>query len=162
MGIFEEEEAFAMEVIFVMDIDIIDSHLHVYDLALRSQFPNQNWSHSFPSEENESSIVYDVPQTLAKSVANESGVKKVVFVMCYDDCPEEAQWVYDNAQNTDLIIGIVAGLDITNHEKLRRYIKDFKTNFKNPKFVGIRHHIWWDEKIMKSEKFLAGLAILEE
>ena len=49
----------------------------------------------------------------------------------------------------DLIIGIVAGLDITNHDKLRRYIKDFKTNFKNPKFVGIRHHIWWDEKIMQ-------------
>ena len=90
-----------------MDIDIIDSHLHVYDLALRSQFPNQNWSHTFPSKENETDIVYDVPQTLAKSVANQSGVSKVVFVMCYDDCPEEAQWVYDNAQNTgnEIFIG---------------------------------------------------------
>ena len=148
LTIFEEEEAFAIEVIFVMDIDIIDSHLHVYDLALRSQFPNQNWSHSFPSEENESSIVYDVPQTLAKSVANESGVKKVVFVMCFDDCPEEAQWVYDNAQTTDLIIGIVAGLDLTKHEKLRHYIQKFRLEFKAPKFVGIRHHICFNEDLL--------------
>ena len=54
-----------------MDIDIIDSHLHVYDLDLRSQFPNQNWSHSFPSEEGEKAIAsYNVPQTLAKNIAN--------------------------------------------------------------------------------------------
>ena len=54
-----------------MNIDIIDSHLHVYDLDLRSQFPNQNWSHSFPSEEGEKAIAsYNVPQTLAKNIAN--------------------------------------------------------------------------------------------
>ena len=131
-----------------MDIDIIDSHLHVYDLALRSQFPNQNWSHTFPSKENETDIVYDVPQTLAKSVANQSGVSKVVFVMCFDDCPEEAQWVYDNAQNTDLIVGIVAGLDLTKHEKLRTYIEKFRKEFKAPKFVGIRHHICFNEDLL--------------
>lgn len=143
-----EEEAFASREVIVMDIDIIDSHLHVYDLALRSQFPNQNWSHSFPSEENEKSIVYDVPQTLAKSVANESGVKKVVFVMCFDDCPEEAEWVYENAQTTELIIGIVAGLDLTKHEKLRNYIQKFRHEFKAPKFVGIRHHICFNEDLL--------------
>ena len=148
LTIFEEEEAFAIEVIIVMDIDIIDSHLHVYDLALRSQFPNQNWSHTFPSKENETDIVYDVPQTLAKSVANQSGVSKVVFVMCFDDCPEEAQWVYDNAQNTDLIVGIVAGLDLTKHEKLRTYIEKFRKEFKAPKFVGIRHHICFNEDLL--------------
>ena len=87
--------------------DIIDSHLHVYNLELRSKFPNQNWSHGFPTKDTEAAIHMDVPQTLAKKVANESGVKKVVFVMCFDDCPEEAKWVYENAQKTQLIIGIV-------------------------------------------------------
>ena len=50
--------------------------------------------------------------------------------MCYDDCPEETQWVYENAQNVDLIIGIVAGLDLTKHEKLHKSINDFRSNFK--------------------------------
>merc|ERR1712086_795655 len=66
--------------------------------------------------------------------ANKSGVKKVVMVMCFDDCPEETQWVYDNAQKVDLIIGIVAGLDLTKHEKLLKYINEFRTNFKRCMF----------------------------
>ena len=41
-----------------------------------------------------------------------------------------AKKVYDNAQKVDLIIGIVAGLDLTKHEKLLKYINEFRTNFK--------------------------------
>ena len=125
--------------------EIIDAHLHVYDLEVRANFPNQNPSHEFPNEEP---IIKNMPQEYAKKIANQSGVKKVIFVMCYDDCPEEAQWVYDNAQNTDLIIGIVAGLDLTKHDKLKKFIAEFKSNFKRPKFVGIRHHIFYDESIL--------------
>ena len=57
-------------------MDIIDSHLHVYDLKLRSNFPNQNWSHAFPSEEEEKPILMDISQEYAKEIANKSGVKK--------------------------------------------------------------------------------------
>ena len=71
----------------------------------------------------------------------------VVMVMCFDDCPEETQWVHDTAQNVDLIIGIVAGLDLTKHDKLEEHIKKFK-NFKKPKFVGIRHHICYNSKLL--------------
>ena len=41
-----------------------------------------------------------------------------------------AKKVYDNAQKVDLIIGIVAGLDLTKHEKLLKFINEFRTNFK--------------------------------
>ena len=79
------------------NFEIIDSHLHVFDLNVKANFPNQNRSHEFPNQEP---IVRNISQEYAKEIANKSGVKKVVFVMCYDDCPEEAQWVYDNAQKT--------------------------------------------------------------
>ena len=79
------------------NFEIIDSHLHVFDLNVKANFPNQNRSHEFP---NQDPIIRNISQEYAKEIANKSGVKKVVFVMCYDDCPEEAQWVYDNAQNT--------------------------------------------------------------
>ena len=143
-------------------MDIIDSHLHVYDLKLRDSFPNQNASHEFPSIKDEGPIVMDITQEYAKEIANKSGVKKVVMVMCFDDCPEETQWVYDNAQNVDLIIGIVAGLDLTKHDKLTNYIKKFKSEFKHPKFVGIRHHIVYDSELLLSEPFQKGLKILED
>ena len=142
--------------------DIIDSHLHVYDLKVRANFPKQNprslGTYEFPNEEP---LIRDMPQEYAKEIANKAGVKKVVFMMCYDDCPEESQWVYDNAQNVDLVIGIVAGLDLTKHDKLKKYINEFKTNFKHPKFCGIRHHVFYDESIILDELFQEGLAILE-
>ena len=49
-------------------IDIIDSHLHVYDLKVRANFPNQNWSHEFPSKETESAIHMDITQEYAKEI----------------------------------------------------------------------------------------------
>ena len=76
------------------NFEVIDGHLHVYDLKLKASFPNQNWTIvDFPDKENESAIYMDITQEYAKEIANKSGVKKVVMVMCFDDCPEEAQWV---------------------------------------------------------------------
>ena len=76
------------------NFEIIDGHLHVYDLKLKAGFPNQNWAIvDFPDKEKESAIYMDITQEYAKEVANKSGVKKVIMVMCFDDCPEEAQWV---------------------------------------------------------------------
>ena len=95
-------------------------------------------------------------------IANKSGVKKAIFVMCYDDCPEEAEWVYQNAQKVDLIIGIVAGLDLTKHEKLRQWIGKFKKEFTSPKLVGVRHHLQFSDKFLLDPSFQKGLGILEE
>ena len=55
----------------------------------------------------------------------------------------------------------MAGLDLTKHDKLKKYINEFKTNFKQPKFCGIRHHVFYDESIILDELFQEGLAILE-
>ena len=77
-----------------MAFEIIDTHLHVYDLKLKASFPNQNWTIvDFPDPVNEKAIAMDTTQEYAKEIANKSGVKKVVMVMCFDDCPEETQWV---------------------------------------------------------------------
>jgi len=147
---------------------MIDTHLHVYDLKLKASFPNQNWTIvDFPDPVNEKAIAMDTTQEYAKEIANKSGVKKVVMVMCFDDCPEETQWVYDNAQKVDLIIGIVAGLDLTKHEKLLKFINEFRTNFKRPKFVGIRHHLHhptpsYNTELLFSQAFQQGLGILEK
>ena len=45
-------------------------------------------------------------QEYAKEIANKSGVKKVVMVMCFDDCPEETQWVKSAAFLTRIPIRI--------------------------------------------------------
>jgi predicted TIM-barrel fold metal-dependent hydrolase len=139
--------------------EIIDSHLHVFDLKLRSSFPNQNPSHSFPSatDPGEAPIAYDVTQALAEQVAGANGVRNVIFVMCYNDCPEEARWVYEVAQSHQLIKGIVAGLDLTNHDKLLKCIDEFRSSFRGPKFVGVRHHIVSNEDLLmryKTKHFL--------
>lgn len=135
--------------------------MHVFDLKLRSEFPNQNWSQCFPDRETQAIIFRDHTQEEAKEMANKNGVKKAVFVMCYDDCPEEALWVYENAQRVELFIGIVAGLDLTQHEKLKATIDKF-SKLSNPKFVGVRHHLRFTGDILFSDNFQKGLSILQE
>ena len=62
------------------NFEIIDGHLHVYDLKLKAGFPNQNWTIvDFPDKETESAIHMDITQEYAKEIANKSGVKKEVI-----------------------------------------------------------------------------------
>ena len=118
---------------------IVDGHLHVYNLAIRDGFPNKNFSHGFPDKDNEAAIYRNIPLEEANGFTRYCGVKNVVFMQCYHDCPEESRWVYETAQDHAFIKGIVAGLDVTKHEKLRKCIEEFKNEFKRPKFVGVRN-----------------------
>ena len=46
-----------------MAFEIIDTHLHVYDLKLKASFPNQNWTIvDFPDPVNEKAIAMDATQ----------------------------------------------------------------------------------------------------
>jgi len=119
---------------------IVDGHLHVFDLDVKNQFPNQNISHGFPEDKNVEAINRTVPLEEARGFTRYCGVNNVVFMQCYHDSPEEAAWVYETASKKHPFVkGIVAGLDITKHEKLTKYIKEFKQDFRRPKFVGIRN-----------------------
>ena len=119
---------------------IVDGHLHVFDIKIKNKFPNQNISHGFPEDKNVEAINRSVPLEEARGFTRYCGVNNVVFMQCYHDCPEEALWVHNTAsQKHPFIKGIVAGLDLTKHEKLETYIKQFKEDFKVPKFVGIRN-----------------------
>ena len=99
----------------------------------------------------------------AEAEAHEAGVNNLVFVQCFQDSPEESLWViqtykrllhelsikystlptfkvYTCAQNSShsKFRGIVAGLDLTKHDKLKTMIRIFKRDLQVPKFVGVR------------------------
>ena len=56
------------------------------------------------------------------------GAKNVVFMQCYHDSPEESRWVYETAQEHPFLKGIVAGLDVTKHDKLQKCIEEFQSD----------------------------------
>ena len=117
----------------------MDGHLHVYNLKIRDGFPNKNFTHAFPDPINEAAIYRDIPLEEASGFTRYCGIKNVVFMQVYHDSPEEARWVYETAQKHPFVKGIVAGLDITKHNKLQKCIDEFKSTFKRPKFVGVRN-----------------------
>ena len=63
-----------------------------------------------------------------------------MFVQCYNDCPEEMDWVFKEAEKHEFLKGVGGGLDLTKHDKMKAAIAKFSKN-KRPKFVGIRHLI---------------------
>ena len=89
---------------------IVDSHFHIFDLEVRNNYPDQNPSHGFPSAEqpeiNRSFAQFSpLSKTLFRSHTIEEagqemaarGIKNAVFVQCYNDCPEEIDWVFKQA-----------------------------------------------------------------
>ena len=60
--------------------EVIDTHLHVYDLELRETFPNKNNSYEFPDPKTMSVIYKTMSMSEASEVTKKSGVKNVVFV----------------------------------------------------------------------------------
>jgi metal-dependent hydrolase (beta-lactamase superfamily II) len=74
----------------------------------------------------------------------QSGVRTGVFVHCYNDCPEEMDWVFKEAEKHEFLKGVVGGLHITKHDKMKTAIAKFPKN-KRPKFVVIRHLIDFEE-----------------
>ena len=185
---------------------IVDSHFHIFDLEVRNNYPNQNPSHGFPSAEQPeinrsfpqfSPLLLRLSKTLFRSHTIEEagqemaarGIKNAVFVQCYNDCPEEIDWVFKQASwgpRTILIAstkflhfckciercfpqaekhrflkGVVGGLDLTKHEVMKIAIAKFSKETR-PKFVGVRHLIDFEaDDFLTRPDVHAGLAILE-
>lgn len=86
-----------------------------------------------------------------------------VFVQCYNDCPEEIDWVYGQAKQSNKLFGVVGGLDITKHDKMKELIKKYKGKEEGPQFLGVRYLLAWDqEDFMLREDALKGLQILAD
>ena len=157
---------------------IVDSHFHIFDLEARNSFPNQNPSHGFPSDQqpeinrsfskiffqgacehcslNRSHTIEEAGQEMGKR-----GIKNAVFVQCYNDCPEEIDWVYKEAEKHRFLKGVVGGLDLTKHEVMKATIAKFSKETR-PKFVGVRHLIDFEaDDFLTRPDVHAGLAILE-
>ena len=79
-------------------ISIVDSHLHVWDLAFRDGCEIKTPSHFWPSEA-EPEINRNIDLAEAEKSTSKNSVKNALFVMCFDDCPEESRLIYRNAQN---------------------------------------------------------------
>ena len=79
-----------------MALKIIDSHFHVFDIDVRNGFPNQNESMGFPDGDiiNRSHTVKEAVECM-----DSNNVGGAVFVQCYNDCPEEIDWIYQQVQN---------------------------------------------------------------
>jgi len=139
---------------------IVDSHFHIFDLVARNAYPDQNPSHGFPSEQqpelNRSHTIEEAGSEMATQ-----GIKHAVFVQCYNDCPEEVDWVYQQAKKASFLKGVVGGLDLTKHKKMEDTIAKYKRETR-PKFVGIRHLIDFEaDDFLTREDVHNGLAILE-
>jgi len=140
---------------------IIDSHFHIFDLDVKKSFPNQNVSHGFP-EPHQKEIFRTHSIDEAVSEMTQSNVGGAVFVQCYSDCPEEVEWVYSQAAAHPSVLGVVGGLDLVQHEKMKASIEKF-LKFPRPKFVGVRHLISFeDEEYLRREDVHQGLQILSD
>merc|ERR1712013_22051 len=148
-------------VIIMTSRRIVDSHFHIFDISVRNSFPHQNSSHGFPGEDQ---VEINRPHTIeeAETTLASSGIKTGVFVQCYNDCPEEMDWVFSQAEKHTFLKGVVGGLDLTKHDKMKAAIAKFSQN-KRPKFVGVRHLIdFEDNDFLTRPDVHAGLQILSD
>jgi len=140
---------------------VFDSHFHIFDLEVRAKFPNQNVSMGFPSEAQAK-----INRTHTASEAEESlksaGISEAVFVQCYNDCPEEIEFVLNEFKDKKFVKGLVGGLDPTNLPKLEHNLSKY-CSLQSPKFVGVRHLIGLeDNNFSLREDFHRGLQVLAD
>ena len=98
----------------------------------------------------------------AVSCMKSNNVVGSVFVQCYNDCPEETEWVLEQAKHSDTVLGVVAGLDLVKHQKMKEAIEKFRM-MSGPKFVGVRYLFpWVGEDYLYREDVQTGLQILSD
>jgi len=140
---------------------VIDSHFHVFDLEFRENLQNKNDSHKFPSP-GQKEIHRTHTLREAEVEMNSCGIKDAFFVQCYNDCPEETELVAEQAPHHHILKGLVGGLDITKHEKLRMFLEKW-VDWTNHKFLGVRHLLEFEEDdFLLQPQAQGGLAILEQ
>ena len=113
---------------------IVDSHFHIWDLALRRSYPYTDASFDWPGPQPATAAIHrdftaaEVAAELGGSKVNNDNncyndnnsddnnndqVEAAIFVQCLNRCPEEVAWVSKLAEEHPVIKGIVAGLDLT-------------------------------------------------
>ena len=66
-------------------------------------------------------------------------------------------------EQSSKLLGVVGGLDITKHDKMREMINKYKGRKEGPKFLGVRYLLAWDqEDFMLQKDALKGLQILAD
>jgi len=137
---------------------LIDSHFHIWDLALRATFPRTDGSFDWP-DASLPIIHRNIQVEEAETEMAKSGVQAAVFVQCLNSCPDEVAWVAGLARKHPFIKGIVGGLDLTQDEdKLRKQIREH-----GDILVGVRHILDVEDQdwLLKPE-VSRGLRVLEE
>ena len=135
-------------------MNILDTHHHLWDLSLRSY----DWITELPENEsikiNRNFLINDLDV-----LADENNVTDTICVQAHQS-EEEALWLLEIANNSNLIKGVVCWIDLKNSNigfSLDKYQK-------YDKFCGIRH-VWHDEKNedwIMDPKVIAGLKTLSE
>ena len=110
---------------------IVDSHFHIWDLALRRSYPYTDASFDWPGPQPATAAIHrdftaaEVAAELGGSKVNNDNncykynsddnnqVEAAIFVQCLNRCPEEVAWVSKLAEEHPVIKGIVGGLDLT-------------------------------------------------
>jgi len=140
---------------------VIDSHFHIFDLEFRANLPNKNASHKFPSPDQKA--IHRTHTLKEVEIELRScGIEDAFFVQCYNDCPEESEWVAEQAAQHQVLKGVVGGLDLTKHDKLRKYITEWG-QWARPTFLGVRHLLEFeDDDFLLQPQSQGGLAILDE
>jgi len=139
---------------------VFDSHFHIFDLQVRAKYPNQNESHGFPGPEqakiNRNHLADEAETALASAEVHEG-----VFVQCYNDCPEELDWVHSQFEGKEFVKGIVGGLDPLKLDKFKRNVEKFMKM--TPKLVGVRHLIGFEAvDYIAREDVHEGLQVLAD
>ncbi|XP_023326273.1 uncharacterized protein LOC111699773 [Eurytemora carolleeae] len=144
-----------------MQRKILDSHFHIFDLEVRAKYPNQNASMGFPSSEQER-INRTHSAEEAEKTLTAANIHEGVFVQCYNNCPEEIDWVFNQFKDKTFVKGVVGGLDPLNQEQILQIITKYSGSLA-PKFVGIRHLIGFeDDDYLAREDVHKGLQIIAD
>ncbi|CAH1787465.1 unnamed protein product [Owenia fusiformis] len=131
--------------------DYVDTHFHIWDLK----------KFNYPWPDADVGLIFRnfTPGDLAKEI-EDSPIKHAVFVQCLNGSPEEAEWVFKQAEEFPFIKGVVAGLDLVDSENLSGVIERLSVN---PLFVGARHILSMEQvDYIAHEDVMKGLTTLEQ
>ena len=135
-------------------MNILDTHHHLWDLSLRSY----DWITELPENEsikiNRNFLINDLDV-----LADENNVTDTICVQAHQS-EEEALWLLEIANNSNLIKGVVCWVDLKN-SNIGFSLDQYQTY---DKFCGIRH-VWHDEKNedwIMDPKVIKGLKTLSE
>ena len=131
---------------------IIDSHQHFWQL-------DKPFNYQWLSAPGNEAINRDfLPEHLVENMAD-TGVTHSVFVQTQHNI-DETRWVFDLAENSDFIVGVVGWVDLAD-EACESQVEQL---VENPLFVGVRH-ITQDEpddNFIIRPDVLEGLQVLEK